>query len=380
MIYLDNSATTAIKPKSVITNVVKGLTNLSANPGRSGHKASLAAAIKVGEVREKICKMFGVGTPENVIFTLNCTDALNLAILGTAKEGGHVIATAFEHNSTLRPLFELERKGIISVSIVNPKDPSKITKEDIAPLIRPNTYMVCTIHISNVDGAETEVEEIGSLCKKHKLIYLVDAAQSGGHKVINMQKQNISLLALAGHKGLFGPMGIGVLAIGPDVLVNPIRFGGTGTSSSNLLQPSEIPERYESGTIALPNILGLGAGIDFVSKNQHEIEKKIKYLTKFMINELKNIKNVKVYTSLDNLNGVVAFNISNIDSTIVSEYLNDKFEICVRSGLHCAPLKHEYLGTKEQGIIRASLSYFSTEEDVRALIYGIKDFIKSFDL
>ena len=126
--------------------------------------------------------------------------------------------------------------------------------------------------------------------------------------------------------------------------------------------------------------MGLGAGIDFVSKNQHEIEKKIKYLTKFMINELKNIKNVKVYTSLDNLNGVVAFNISNIDSTIVSEYLNDKFEICVRSGLHCAPLKHEYLGTKEQGVIRASLSYFSNEEEVRALIFGIKDFIRNFDL
>ena len=380
MIYLDNSATTRKKPRTVIIKTIKGITDLSANPGRSGHKASLDAAIEVGDVREKICKMFSVGKPENVIFTQNCTDALNLAILGSVKKGGHVITTAFEHNSTLRPLSELEKLGLISLSIVQPKNPNKITKDDIVPLIKENTYMVCTVHISNVDGATTNIDEIGNLCKENNLLYLVDAAQSAGHKRINMQKQNISMLALAGHKGLFGPMGIGVLAINENVSLKPIRFGGTGTSSSSLLQPNEMPEKFESGTIALPNILGLGAGIDFVNKHQNEINKKIENLTKFLINELKKIKNVKVYTSLENLNGVVAFNILNVDSTIVSEYLNDKFEICVRSGLHCAPLKHKYLGTIEQGIVRASLSYFSTEEEIRKLIFGIRDFIKTYEI
>ena len=355
MIYLDNSATTRTKPKEVIDEVVKGLTTFSANPGRSGHIASLNSAIEVSKTRQLLCEIFSCPTPENIVFTQNCTDSLNLAILGSARKGGHVITTAFEHNSTLRPLQFLKEKGIISLTIVEPNSSNKITRQDIEKHIRKNTYLISTIHVSNVDGAETEIEEIGKLCKEKNILYLVDGAQSAGHKCINMQKQNISLLALAGHKGLFGPQGIGALLIGENVSLNPIRFGGTGTQSISLSQPTERPECFESGTIALPNILGLKAGLEFVSVNQEKIEEKLKTLTKALIYELKKIKNVKVYTSENNLNGVVSFNISNIDSTIVSEYLNEKFEICVRSGLHCAPLKHKHLGTIEQGTIRASL-------------------------
>lgn len=379
MIYLDNSATTRPKPREVVFAMNKALTTLCANPGRSGHKASLNAAIEVSNVREKLCKMFGLENPQNVIFTQNCTDSLNLAILGTAKKGGHVITTTYEHNSTLRPLRKLEADGVIELTIVEPKS-KKISLSDILPHVKENTYLISTIHVSNVDGAETNISEIGEYCKNNNILYLVDGAQSAGHKRINMQKQNISLLALAGHKGLYGPQGIGVLMIGDDVNISPIRFGGTGTQSISITQPNERPECFESGTIAFPNILGLGAGLDFVNKNYDKIDKKLEFLTKKLINELKTIKNVKIYTSDENLNGVVSFNISNIDSTLVGEFLSDKFEICVRSGLHCAPLKHKSLGTIEQGTVRASLSYFTTEEEIYALCRAIRSFIKTYNI
>ncbi len=375
MIYLDNSATTRKKPDTVISAVVKGLTKLSANPGRSGHIASLECALAVAEVREKIKDLVGASRAENIIFTQNCTDSLNLAILGSVRQGGHVITTAFEHNSTLRPLFELQRKGIIELTVVEPKKTYEITREDIEPYVKDNTYLIATVHISNVDGAETDIQEIGNLCKEKGILYLVDSAQSAGHKCINMQKQNINLLALAGHKGLYGPQGIGVLAIGEDVKLNPIRFGGTGTESIKTYQPTEMPECFESGTIASENILGLGAGIDFVNKYEKEIKNKLEALTNNTIQELQKINGVKVYTNPKNLNGVVGFNIENIDSTIVSEYLNEKFQICVRSGLHCAPLKHKHWGTTEQGIVRVSFSYFNTLEEVSKLIYAIEKFL-----
>lgn len=380
MIYLDNSATTRQKPLSVVEAVTKGLTTFSANPGRSGHIASLNSAIEISKVREQIASYFNCSVPENVIFTQNCTDALNLALLGTAKKGGHVVTTAFEHNSTLRPLHYLKSKGIIDLSIVEPKDPTRITADDIKPYIRENTYLVSCVHISNVDGAESDIKGIGELCKNNNLLFVVDGAQSAGHKEIDMIKDNISLLALAGHKALLGPQGIGVLLIGENVDLRPIRFGGTGTQSIELEQPSERPECFESGTIALPNILGLGAGIEFVKNNKEKIDKKIAYLTNLALSELSQIKAVKIYTDNKNLNGVIGFNISNIDSGIVCEFLNEKYEICVRGGLHCAPLKHKFLGTVEQGIVRVSLSYFSTEEEIKALVKAIKDFIKTYEI
>lgn len=379
MIYLDNSATTRPKPREVVFAMEKALTTLCANPGRSGHKASLNAAIEVSNIREKLCRMFGLENPQNVIFTQNCTDSLNLAILGTAKKGGHVITTTYEHNSTLRPLKKLESDGIIELTIVEPKN-KRIRLSDILPHVKENTYLISTIHVSNVDGAETDINEIGKFCNENKILYLVDGAQSAGHKRINMQEQNISLLALAGHKGLYGPQGIGVLMIGNGVEISPIRFGGTGTQSININQPNERPECFESGTIAFPNILGLGAGLDFVNKNFDKIYKKLEFLSKKLINELKLIKNVRIYTSDENLNGVVSFNISNIDSTIVGEFLSDNFGICVRSGLHCAPLKHKSLGTIEQGTVRASLSYFTTEEEINNLCRAIRAFIKTYNI
>ena len=375
MIYLDNAATTRKKPNSVIKSLLNGATKFSANPGRSGHKASLDAAMEIANTRELLMKYFGASKMENVIFTSGCTESLNLAILGSAKKGGHVITTTFEHNSVLRPLFELQKNGIIEVSIAEPENKNKITKNDISKHLKGNTYMVITTHVSNVDGAETDVEEIGKFCKENNLIYLVDSAQSAGHKCINMQKCNINLLAVAGHKGLFGCAGVGVLII-DNVNLKPIKFGGTGTDSISVFQPSELPECFESGTIATPNILSLKAGVEFVIKHQKIIDEKMKKQTKMLLNELKSIKNIKIYTDFNNLNGVVAFNIENIDSSIVAQILDEKFNICVRGGLHCAPLKHKFLKTENQGVVRVSLSYFTEDKEIEYLIHALKNLDK----
>lgn len=376
MIYLDNGATTRKKPNTVIAALLDGATKFSANPGRSGHKASLDCALEVANARQVLQEYFGVSRMENVIFTSGCTESLNLAILGSVKKGGHVIATTFEHNSTLRPLFELEKNGVIELSIVEPTEKGKIKLEDIKKCVRPNTYMICTIHVSNVDGAETDITEIGNFCKENSYIYLVDAAQSAGHKCINMQKQNINFLTLAGHKGLFGVQGVGALLIEGDHLPNPIKFGGTGTESISVYQPHEPPECYESGTIATPNILSLKAGVEFVKTHEKEIQEKMQKQTKWLLGELNKIENVKIYTDFNNLNGVVSFNIGDIDSTEVAEYLSENYGICVRGGLHCAPLKHKFLGTLNQGTVRVSLSYFTTNNELKMFIIAIKKYVE----
>lgn len=376
MIYFDNGATTNKKPDKVVEMMQTALTKFSANPGRSGHKESLKAAMEIAKVREKIANYFGAERSENVIFTSGCTESLNLAILGTAKKGGHVIATAFEHNSTLRPLFELEKQGIIELTIVSPAA-SQITASDIIPHIKPNTYLIATVHVSNVDGSETDINSIGKLCKEKGILYLVDSAQSAGHKRINMQKTGINFLAIAGHKGLYGPQGVGALVINGNTFPKPIKFGGTGTESISVYQPSESPECYESGTIATPNILALSEGISFVEKYEEKIISHEKFLTKYALDKLKTLKNIKIYTKDDNLNGVIAFNVKDVDSNDVSEFLDDN-DICVRGGLHCAPLKHKFLGTTNQGVVRMSFSYFNTTKEVDMFIRTLNIFINHF--
>ena len=376
MIYLDNSATTFPKPKEVQKALKDIFTKYGANPGRSGHSFSLASALKVNEVREDVADFFNVSRPEKVIFTSGCTEALNLAILGSVQEGGHVICTVNEHNSVLRPLFELKAKGLIDVTVVEPENSARLTVSDIVKHIRPNTYMVCVNHVSNVDGMEAELEAIGELCAEHCIYFLVDAAQSAGHKVIDMQKQNIDFLALAGHKGLYALQGVGALCYSAKAKLLPIKFGGTGTDSINVRQPLEAPEAFESGTIATPAIISLGAGLKFVKEHYFEIEEKLDDLTTYLNYELRSIDGVKVYTHPDNSNGVLSFNIRDMQSTDVSSILDEKYKICSRSGLHCAPLKHKFNGTTYQGSVRLSLSYFSTFTEISRTLKAIKEIAK----
>lgn len=373
MIYLDNSASSLIKPKSVQKAVLSALTEYSANPGRSGHKQALKTALMVEDVRTTVANHVGT-TAENVIFTLNCTDALNLAILGSFQPDGHVVCTVNEHNSVLRPLEHLRQcSPSFSYSVAKQSGKLGITWQDIENQITDKTYLVVCNHISNVNGDVADIEEIGKNLKDRNILFLVDGAQGGGHFVYDMQKMNISMLALAPHKGFYGPQGVGCLALNGNVDLQPIRFGGTGTNSLELIQPNSAPERFESGTINTPAILGFGEGIKFVEENFRFIQEKMEDLTTYLHYELSKLP-IEVYTKTENTNGVFAFNIPNVDSTEVANYLNEKWGICVRSGYHCAPLKHKSLGTLDQGAVRVSLSFFNTYQEIEKLVVAIKTF------
>lgn len=379
MIYFDNSASTLVKPKQVISTVVYSLTHYTANPGRSGHKLSMLCGEKVFEVRQKVKKFINAEKIENVIFTQNCTDALNMAILGTYQKGGHIILSSNAHNSLVRPIFELKKQGLVEVTIVSPKQNGTLTAEDILPHIKENTYLVAVNHISNVNGDAVDIYSIGELCTKKCLLFLVDCAQSAGHTIIDMQKNHIDMLALAPHKALYSLQGIGVFAFSIKVNPKPIRFGGTGTESINEYQPQEYPESLESGTLATANILSLGEGIDFVDANYNKIAKKIDDLATYLLFELQKINGIKTYTNVNNIQfGVIGFNIKDVDSQEIASVLSDEFDICVRGGLHCAGLKHKELNTVNQGIVRISLSYFNTFSQCEYFINAIKKLVARY--
>ncbi len=368
MIYFDNAATSYNKPISVKYAVVRAMTHYCANPGRSGHKASLKAAKQILRARLKIKNFFNCQHDNGVIFTSNCTEALNTAILGTVKDGGHVVTSCFEHNSALRPLKYLESQGKISLTIVYPKNHNYIDVTDISSACNDKTYLVCLTHISNVTGNINDIKNIGAFCNRHNILFLVDAAQSCGHVDIDMQQDHIDMLAFAGHKGLFAPLSIGGLCINCDTIPQPLKHGGTGTNSSELYQPQELPERLESGTLATPLIVGLGKGVSYVAKHFDHNTKKVKELTHYLISNLTKQNNITLYTNQNSKYGVVCFNINGYDSVEISSLLDEKYNIAVRGGLHCAPLTHKFLGTMQRGAVRVSLNHYNTKRQLNKLL------------
>lgn len=375
MIYFDNSASSFIKPKCVQKAVLNALNIFTANPGRSGHKQAIKTALEVENVRSRTAKHIGT-TADKIIFTLNCTDALNLAIQGTCKVGGHIVCTENEHNSVLRPLEYLKNTQNVSYSVAHSSGKVGIVWSDIEKCLTDKTYLVICNHVSNVNGDVADIEDIGRHLKEKKITFLVDGAQGGGHFLYDMQKMNINLLTLAPHKGFFSPQGVGVLGICGEVEIQPIRFGGSGTNSLERVMPQSSPERFESGTLNTPAILGFGEGIRFVEENFSQIQAKLEDLTTYLHYELSKLP-IKIYTKIENTNGVFAFNIDGISSNDVATYLDEKWNICVRSGFHCAPLKHEALGTLESGAVRVSLSYFNTYQEVEKFIIAIKSLLKT---
>lgn len=369
MIYLDNSSTTHKKPYRVIKHSLKGLKRNSINPSRGGYKSAIKTQTLLFECREKLSNYLGTNS-ENIIFTSGCTMAINLGLMGTAKKNGHIITTVFEHNSVLRTLNKLQSTHNISITYLEPHSNGKISIKDIIKNITNSTYMIVINHTSNVIGATQDIEEIGKVCKKFNLLFFVDGAQSVGHNLINMKEMNINLLSVAGHKGLYSPQGIGVLLIN-NCKVSPLINGGTGTYSDSIVQPTDYPDGLESGTPNIVGILGLSAGLDFVISKQNKINKKISYLTNYLLQKLNKINNVKIYSN-NPKSGVVAFTIHNIDSVEVSNILDAKFNICTRSGLHCAPLLHKYFRTLKSGMTRISLSYFNNIYEIKKVIKAIK--------
>lgn len=372
MIYFDNAATSLYKPAHVKRAVMDAMEKYTANPGRSGHIKSMEVAEKIYDTREAVKEFFN-GSNHEVIFTKNCTEALNLAISGLLKSGDHVIASCYEHNSVLRVLEHLKSIGV-EVSIIS-SDLYEFA-DNLEREIKENTKMVICTMVSNVTGEYSNSEKIGEICKLYKLIYLADGAQASGHMLVDLKKSNIDMFAFAGHKGLLSITGVGGLMVKNGIELNPLMFGGTGTDSENLIQAKAIPEGYESGTIPSIPIISLGAGIEYINKNFLKIIKKEEDLSKYLYYSLKKLNFLTIYSKFDTKN-VVSFNMENIDSSYLADVLNEKYSICVRAGLHCAPLIHKKLKTTKTGAVRVSIDFNNEYLEIDKLVLALKTIYSS---
>lgn len=378
-IYLDNAATTFPKPDSVYDAVNDCMRDYCANPGRSGHKMAMESARVVEETRDSVARLFNIKNPMDVVFTFNATDSLNLAIKGCLESGDHVITTTMEHNSVLRPIMELEKIGI-EHSFVEADDKGFINPGDIEAAIKENTKLIVTTHASNVVGTLVDIERIGDISKKHNLIYLVDASQTAGVYNIDIEKSNIDMLAMPGHKCLLGPQGTGILYVNEKIRLKSQREGGTGSKSSEIIQPDIYPDKYESGTHNTPGLAGLRAGIEFIlNEGIENIKNHEEELVSYFIEKLEDIKDIKIYGPKDSKKraAVVALNIGDLDSGEVTFRLDREFDIATRSGIHCAPLAHKTIGTIVQGAVRFSFGYFNTKEDVDKAAYALRKISES---
>lgn len=371
MIYFDNSATTFFKPQTVTNAVLDCIENLNANPGRGSHGLSIKASSLVYSTRFELAKFLGLESEQRVVFTQNCSGALNLAILGLVKDGMHVITTCFEHNSVLRPLFAKSKS--VDVTVLTPTLPNlTITPTQVKNAIRKNTGAVIVNHVSNVNGQIQPIEEIANVCKNHGIPFIVDGAQSVGYNDVDMQKQGISMLAIAPHKGLHAIMGVGALLSCNSINLSPINYGGTGTFSHELSQPTTFPDGYEVGTLPLGAISSIIPAINWCNENKTQNRLHILQLCSLCFNELSKMDGITLYTQKPTENGIIAFNVNSHTSSYVCDYLYQKYEICCRCGFHCAPLMHEFLGTKKHGTIRISLGVDNSENDVVALLKALK--------
>jgi len=377
MIYFDNAATTWPKPEEVYLEVDRMLRNCG-NPGRGGHRMALEASRVIFEARQEIASLFNIKDPMRVVFTLNTTEALNIALKGVLKEGDHVITSSMEHNSVARPLSRLKEQGV-EVTIVKGSEEGKIDPEDIKRAVKKNTKMIAITHASNVTGTIMPIEEIGNIAREMNLIFLVDAAQTAGVLPIDVEKYNISLLAFPGHKGLYGPQGTGGLYVKEGIELVPLKEGGTGSRSELTLQPDLMPDKLESGTLNTPGIAGLKEGVKFVKKvgvnsiREHELK-----LTELLIEGLREIKKVRVYgpQKIDDRVGVVSITVEGMDVGEVSHILDREFDIATRAGLHCAPLAHSTIGTLKSGTLRFGIGYFNTEEEIIKAVEAIETIIQ----
>ncbi|MGL5355036.1 MAG: aminotransferase class V-fold PLP-dependent enzyme [Cetobacterium sp.] len=366
--YCDNSATSSPKPESVYKMVDMAVREYNANPGRAGHRKAIEVGKKIYEVREKVANFFGVKNSLNVAFTANATESLNFAIKGTIHENSHVITTNFEHNSVLRPLFYMQDEKNVELSFIN-------TYEEIEKNITLKTKAVVINHISNVNGTIQDVKKIGEICKKYGILFILDASQSAGYIDIDMERDNIDILCVTGHKSLFGIQGIGAICLKDKVKIEPLLEGGTGSFSKLRRQPKEMPEVLEAGTLNTPGIMSLGAGIDFISEvGIHKIKNHEDNLIKRFIEGIESIEEIKVYKSFTKNQGpVVSLNIEGIDNGDLASILDEEFGILVRPGFHCAPLAHKVIGSYDAGTVRFSFGFFNSEEDIDYALEALKN-------
>lgn len=360
---MDNAATSRYKPRIVYRAVTDALKN-SANPGRGSHDAAMFAGCTVETCRNTVKTITGEG---NVVFTKNCTEAINIALKGL-NLSGNAVTSVFEHNAIIRTLNTIGKKSGLGIRYATPASGNIITLKEITKLINKDTSIVCIAEMSNVTGSIHEWMEIASHLKKIGIPLLLDTAQSLGHT--DACYDDVSIIAASGHKGLHAPQGTGFLYFKEDISLNPLITGGTGTDGSNLYQPLVVPEGFESGTLNTPGISGLNAGIIWTEKIKSGLIKRINEMSAFIRKEISNIPGIQLYT--DNDNGVISFNIGNRQSADVSAILNTEYGIYSRAGLHCAPYAHKYLGTLNRGAVRISLGYNNTPRECCALVEALR--------
>ena len=376
IIYLDNAATTFPKPESVIMSSVDCMKNYCGNPGRGSHPLALKSSEKVFEAREAIASLFSA-SPENVIFTLNTTYALNTAIKGIMKNGGHALISNLEHNSVLRPLARLAADNLVRYDTFKAYDKSRVLSpkeitDGIIKKLRPSTKMLICIHSSNVCSYTLPIREIGQLCRRYGIIFCVDAAQSAGHTNINMTDDCIDILCLPAHKGLYSPQGCGVMILRDGLsLPSTLAEGGNGVNSLDLSMGQLSPERYEAGTLCTPALAGLCAGVEFIkSIGISTVASHEAHIFSAAYDRLTSIRNVTVYDATPG--GVLLFNIDGIPADEVGAELS-RYGLCLRTGYHCSPLAHKALGTPEGGAVRAGFGIFNTLREIDTLALRVRE-------
>jgi cysteine desulfurase family protein len=373
MIYLDNAATTFHKPPEVADAVFRALQG-SGSSGRGTHGASLDASHIIYRAREILSLIFSNGEPSRVVFTSNATEGLNIAIQGLLKPGDHCITTAIEHNSVLRPLYLMEKRGVC-LTVVSADKKGHVDVQGIADAIRPETKAVVVTHASNVTGNVIDIKAIGEICNSKDLLFILDATQSAGLLPINMKEFGISALCCSGHKNLFGPTGIGVLCLAKRILPFPLKAGGTGVDSFSHEMPRYLPVALESGTLNIHGIAGLLTACKYLNTyGQLRILKEATELANMFTDGIKNFPGVTIYGDLDAKVRIpiVALNLRDIDSGRIADELFCRFGIATRAGIHCAPEIHKKFGTDKQGIVRFSFSHFNTKNEVNDAINALK--------
>lgn len=374
MIYLDNAATTMHKPPAVIDAVVKAMGSMG-NAGRGANDASLSASRIIYDTREMLCRFFGGTNPKQVIFTSNSTESLNIAIKGLLESGDHVITTMLEHNSVLRPLYEMEKEGI-RLTIVKSNEKGTLDIADIEAAISRDTKMIICTNGSNLTGNYIDLKPIGELAYKRGILFVVDASQTAGVFPINVQEMKIDVLCFTGHKALLGPQGTGGMYVREGLKIRPLKSGGTGVKTYSKTQPEEFPTALEAGTLNGHGIAGLHAALKYLEEEGIDaIRRREQELMWRFYEGVKDIPNVKVYGDFGTKErcAIVTLNIGDYDSSEVSDELLTEYSISTRSGGHCAPLMHEALGTMEQGAVRFSFSHYNTDEEVDTAIKAIRE-------
>ncbi|MDI3536844.1 MAG: hypothetical protein PWP30_1326 [Eubacteriaceae bacterium] len=378
-IYLDNAATSFPKPLSVPQAVYDYMVNNGGTSGRGAYEKAIIADGLVYRTRKLLAQLFNHPDPKTIVFTSSVTESLNMALQGLLQAGDHVVTSSLEHNAVWRCLKTLERDRQISITTVPANQNGETNLSDVEAALTPQTKLIVFTHASNVLGTIQPIAAIGKLARQKGILFLVDAAQTAGVLPIDVKAQNIDLLAFTGHKSLLGPMGTGGLVVNCPNDIHPLISGGTGGDSAYEYQPDYYPNHLEAGTMNVSGIIGLGAALEFIDKTGLEnITAKESDLLNYSLEQLETVPGIEIYGPKNHEKkvGVIAFNLAQEAPEEVAYYLDQKCQVMIRAGLHCAPSAHRLIGTVKRGSCRIGIGYFNEKSDIDALVLGLNDYLK----